>query len=87
MSEFCGKVVTIDAYIPRGDYYEIKEDEKVNFWSADMFEGLAIKEPQEKMVSLEKVVEYLEANFPDIDNVGSWYKESFIRDFRKVMEK
>ena len=43
--------------------------------------------PQEKMVSLEKVVEYLEANFPDIENVGSLYKESFIRNFRKVMEE
>ena len=87
MSEFCGKVVTIDAYNPRGDYYDIKEDGKVNFWSDDMFEGLAIKDPQEKMVSLEKVVEYLEANFPDIENVRSWYKERFIRDFRKAMER
>ena len=87
MSEFCGKVVTIDAYNPRGDYYDIKEDGKVNFWRDDMIEGLVIKDPQEKMVSLEKVVEYLEANFPDIENVGSWYKESFIKNFRKVMEK
>lgn len=41
MSEFCGKVVTIDDYIPRGNYYDIKEDGKVNFWSDVMFEGLA----------------------------------------------
>lgn len=44
------------------------------------------EESEEKMVSLEKVVEYLEANFPDIENVGSLYKESFIRNFRKSME-
>lgn len=87
MPEFCDKVVTIDDYVPRGNCYDIKEDGKVNFWSDDMIEGLAIKDPQEKMVSLEKAVEYLEANFPDIENVGSWYKESFIRDFRKAMEK
>lgn len=40
MSEFCGKVVTIDVYIPRGNYYEIKEDGKVNLWSDEMFECL-----------------------------------------------
>ena len=38
------------------------------------------------MVSLEKVVKYLEVNFPDIENVGSEYKESFINNFRKAME-
>ena len=40
MSEFCGKVVTIDAYNSRGNYYDIKEDGKVNFWSDEMFECL-----------------------------------------------
>lgn len=44
-------------------------------------------EPQEKMVSLEKVIKYLETNFPDIENTGSWYKESFINNFRKTMEE
>lgn len=39
------------------------------------------------LVSLEKVVKYLEANFPDIENVGGSYKESFINNFRKVMEE
>ena len=39
MSEFCGKVVTIDAYNPR-NYYDIKEDGKVNLWSDEMFECL-----------------------------------------------
>lgn len=40
MSKFCGKIVTIDSYVPRGDYYDIKEDGKVNYWSDDMFERL-----------------------------------------------
>lgn len=40
-----------------------------------------------KMVSLEKVVKYLEVNFPDIENVGNEYKESFINNFRKAMEE
>lgn len=46
-----------------------------------------VETPKNKMVSLEKVVKYLEANFPDIENVGSWYKENFINNFLKAMEK
>jgi hypothetical protein len=95
MSEFCGKVVTIDAYIPRGNYYAIKEDEKADLWTDDMFEGLAIEEPQDKMVSLDKVCDMLYAMLttqdindydyvtaPAYDNV-----EDFVEDFRKSMEK
>lgn len=40
-----------------------------------------------KQEFIENAVKYLEANFPDIENVGSWYKESFINNFRKAMEK
>lgn len=40
-----------------------------------------------EMVSLEKAVKYLEVNFPDIENVGSGYKESFINNFRKAMKE
>lgn len=40
-----------------------------------------------KQEFIEKVVKYLEANFPDIENVGGWYKESFINNFLKVMEE
>jgi hypothetical protein len=36
---------------------------------------------------IEKGVKYLEANFPDIENVGGWYKENFINNFRKIMEE
>lgn len=95
MSEFCGKVVTIDTYVQRGNYYDIKEDGKVNFWSDDMFEGLAIEKPQEKMVSLDKVCDVLYAMLttqdindydyvtaPAYDNVAD-----FVYDFRKSFDK
>ena len=46
---------------------------------------------KEKMVNkqefIEKAVKYLEANFPDIENVGGCYKESFINNFCKIMEE
>ena len=40
-----------------------------------------------KQKFIEKAVKYLEANFPDIENVGGLYKESFINNFRKTMEE
>ena len=46
-----------------------------------------VEELVNKQEFIEKAVKYLEANFPDIENVGGWYKESFINDFRKVMEE
>lgn len=39
-----------------------------------------------KQEFIANAVKYLEANFPDIENVGGWYKESFINNFRKTME-
>ena len=93
MSEFCGKVVTIDAYIPRGNYYEIEEDGKVNYWSDDMFEGLAIEKSQEKMVSLEQACEWLKNTIDDdvLVKCGSVIKcmdvDDFVLYFRKIMEE
>lgn len=40
----------------------------------------------DKKEFIAKAVKYLEANFPDIENTGGWYKESFINNFRKTME-
>lgn len=40
-----------------------------------------------KQEFIEKAVKYLEANFPDIENTGGWYKESFIKNFCKTMEE
>lgn len=85
MSEFCGKVVTIDAYNPRGDYYDIKEDGKVNFWSDDMFEGSVIEDTQDKMVSLDKVCKYLETNFGI--ELCMVFGDKFIDKLRKAMEE
>lgn len=85
MSEFCGKVVTIDAYHPIDNYYDIKEDGKVNFWSDDMFEGLAIEKSQEKMVSLDKACEYLESALKH--DLGYYGAADFADTFRKAMEK
>ena len=95
MSEFCGKVVTIDAYIPRGNYYDIKEDGKVNFWEDDMFEGLAIEESQENMVSLDDVCGALYDMLHELDinghtMVGTWEYDNvadFIKDFRKRLKE
>ena len=54
---------------------------------AFMERALDENDNKEKMVSLEKAIKYLEANFPDIENTGGWYKESFINNFRKTMEE
>ena len=93
MSEFCGKVVTIVYYNSRGDCYEIEEDGKVNYWSVDMFEGLAIEKPQEKMVSLEQACEWLKNTIDDdvLVKCGSVIKcmgvDDFVLYFRKTMEE
>ena len=93
MSEFCGKVVTIVYYNSRGDCYEIEEDGKVNYWSVDMFEGLAIEKPQEKMVSLEQACEWLKNTIDDdvLVKCGSVIKcmdvDDFVLYFLKAMEK
>lgn len=93
MSKFCGKVVTIDDYIPRGNYYDIKEDEQENLWSHDMFEGLVIEDPKEKMVSLEQVCEWLKNTIGDdvLVKCGSVIKcmdvDEFVLCFRKAMNK
>ena len=90
MSKFCGKVVTIAAYVSRGDYYDIVEDGNVNYWSDEMFEGLAIEKPQEKMVSLGKVVNefsnFIVDHFSNLFLTGEEVK--YVTDlFRKRLEE
>lgn len=96
MSEFCGKVVTIEHCNTKHNYYDIEEDGKVNYWTDEMFEGLAIEEPQEKMVSLDKVCKWLRANidlYADTRrSLFSNYQEVYLTDnfeteFRKAMEE
>lgn len=36
---------------------------------------------------IEKACEWLDINFPIIDSIGSLYKESFIKQFKKTMEE
>lgn len=36
---------------------------------------------------IERACEWLDINFPTIDGVGSLYKESFIKQFKKAMEE
>jgi hypothetical protein len=82
MSEFCGKVVTIESYNSRWYYYDIKEDEKVNFWYDEMFEDPAIeKEPQEKVVSLEDVCKWLR------NNIDFYVETKYDEDFRVDIEQ
>ena len=88
MSEFCGKVVTIDSYSSRGNYYDIKEDGKVNYWSDAMFEGLAIEKPQEKMVSLDDVCRFLYQHLYTGTSTGDYdYGQEYIcSDFNNASD-
>lgn len=70
MTEFCGKTVTITAQ-RNEKYYFIMEDNCLSFWSEDMIECL-VDEPQEKMVSLEKVEEWLYKNFYESYNLNDY---------------
>lgn len=90
MSVFCGSVVTICGVGIYG--YGIQEDMHCRTWAEDMFEGLADEEPQEKMVSLDKVIKWLQGNtVKNFDNknltmlFGSTIE--MIEDFRKTMEE
>ena len=86
MTEFCGKTVTIAAQRNENHYF-IMEDNCLSFWSEDMIEGLA-DEPQEKMVSLDKVEKYLRENIilyvfaTNLDQREEWFN-----NFHKAMEE
>lgn len=87
MSEFCGKTVTIAAQRNENHYF-IMEDNCLSFWSEDMIEGLADTEPQDKMVSLNKVEKYLRENiilYIWATNLGQ--REEWFNTFRKSMEE
>lgn len=43
--------------------------------------------PKEGLVNINKACEYLKANIQIPENVGNWYVENFIQQFRKAMEK
>lgn len=38
-------------------------------------------------IKVDQACKWLDNNFPTIDNVGSWYKENFIKEFKKYLEE
>lgn len=87
MSVFCESIVTIGGIYPHIGY-DIREDMQCRIWTEDMIEGLADEEPQDKMVSLNKVEKYLRENIilyvwaTNLDKREEWFN-----DFRKIMEE
>lgn len=91
MSVFCGSIVTICGIFPYCGY-DVREDMQCRTWTDEMIEGIA-DEPQEKMVSLDKVCGLLK-NIIDDDvlvKCGSVIKcmnvDDFIEYFCKVIEE
>lgn len=64
-----------------------------NIWARENIEAMYVSEACVRMAEhieqeiIKKACKYLDSNFPDIDNVGSWYKKSFIKQFKKAIEK
>lgn len=96
MSKFCGKVVTIYNYNSRGNYYDIEEDGKVNYWSGEMFDGFAIDdELQEEMISLSEACSLLYSMLTTQDINDYEYVtapayndvQEFVDDFCKSLNK
>ena len=64
-----------------------------NIWARENIEAICASGACMRMAKyveqelIEKACEYLDNNFPNIDNVGSWYKEGFIKQFKKAMEE
>ena len=97
MIKLCGKELTIDLVYTNDEgtsLYIMKEPETQWRFTDGMIEGLA-DEPQEKMVSLDKVCDLLydvlhDQYIGDQKMVGTWsYEnvETFVEDFRKTLEE
>ena len=92
MSVFCGSIVTIRGIYHHYIGYDVQEDMQCRTWTEDMFECL-VDEPQNKMVSLEQVCEWLKNTIDDdvLVKCGSVIKcmdvDDFVLYFRKTMEK
>lgn len=94
MTEWCGKELTIDLIYTdeRGSGYIMKEPKIQWRFTDGMIEDLVEVDPQEKMVSLEKVVKYLQSKLeysPNIDGLQMYDTsiEEFVNDFCKAMEE
>jgi hypothetical protein len=95
MCEYCGKILTIDSISECADGSKryIMREPAIGFgFTDDMIEGLA-DEPQEKMVSLDKVCEWLKNTIDDdvLVKCGSVIKcidvNDFVLYFRKSFEE
>ena len=64
-----------------------------NIWARENIEAKFVSEACIRMAKyieqelIKKACGYLDINFPNIENVGSYYKEGFIKQFKKIMEK
>lgn len=89
MSRFCGKIVTICESDDMFNWYRIREENDSHIkYNNNMIEGLA-NEPQEKMVSLDKVVDefrrFIIDYFPNLFPTGEEVK--YVTNlFRKRLE-
>ena len=81
MSVFCGSVVTICGEYSYYCGYDIREDMQCRTWTDDMFEGLADAEPQEKIVSLKQMCEWLR------NNIDFYVETKYDEDFRVDIEQ
>ena len=65
----------------------------LNIWARENVEAQFVEDACMRMAKyieqelIKKACKYLDNNFPNIDNVGSWYKEGFIKQFKKAMEE
>ena len=99
MAKYCGAVLTImtigNQDISSNQKYFMHETDHPWGFTDDMIEGLAIEEPQEKMVSIDDVCSILydmlhELDINDHIMVGTCEYDNvvdFIKDFRKAVEK
>ena len=64
-----------------------------NIWARENIEAQLVSAACMRMAKyveqelIKKACKYLDNNFPNIDHVGSWYKEGFIKQFKKAMEE
>lgn len=98
MSEYCGKELTIDYIYTDSNgkqAYVMKETNTAWRFTDGMIEDLTGEEPQEKMVSLDKVCDVLHDILHnqwinDAEMVGTWAyynMEEFMEDFCKKLEE
>lgn len=90
MSKFCGFTMIVCNITNLG---VMTMGGSASYWTDEMIEGLADAEPQEKMISLDKVCELLKNTIDDdvLVKCGSVIKcmgvDDFVLYFRKIMEE